>query len=333
MIDLEKLNKTVDIRKLLVKLGAEEGNIKQLYNKPDFRCNCWFRDGNNPHGLGITFDPRKGKYLCTDFTKRTFGNIDLPDFVSKITGLEFYQSLELIQSCCDDSNNDLSLEELLEKGKRPSIAKEIDPTILGCFEYGLHPYLQGRGYTPEVAKYFQLAFCNWGELIDRVVIPIFNENGKLVSVQGRSIDDEIPKYKFLDGTGDSAKLVLYNYPNAITEARKRKFLLVVEGCPSVWRLHQYGLKNVVATMSTSVTDRQIDLLIESGLHICFWFDFDDNNAGQYGTIKAIRKLQGKNYKNVSYINPMKISCPDDMTLDEILKAFKEGKRFPFKEEK
>lgn len=330
MLEMEVLNKTVNIPMLLVKLGADENNIKQMYNKADFRCNCWWRNGDNPHGLGITYNPNKGKWQCTDFTQREFGNIDLPDFVMKLTGLTFYHALEFIGTCCDGNNSNLSLEDLMKTNNAKTEAETIDSCILDCFEYGLHPYLQNRGYTPEVAKYFNLGFCNWGELIDRCIIPIMNEQGKLVSVQGRSIDDETPKYKFLDGTGDSAKLVLYNYHKAIEIARKKGWLLVVEGCPSVWRLHQYGLGNAVATMSTSVTDKQIKTLVESGLHICIWFDWDENNAGQYGTIKTIRKMEKMGFTNVSFVWMERESCPDDMKKEEIAKALKTKIRFPFK---
>src|SRR5699024_2013146 len=136
------------------------------------------------------------------------------------------------------------------------------------FEYGLHPYWHGRGYTPDVAVKFNIGWCNWVELKGRLTISIFDEKRNLVSVQGRATDERLePKYLFMDGTVESAKLTLYNYQHARIRGMERGWIGVVEGATDVWRAHQYGYHNFLSTLSTSVTNRQLELLVRTELNV------------------------------------------------------------------
>lgn len=330
MADIADINKRVDIEMLLEKLGADSCNIKRI--KPlDYRCNAWWRGGDNPHGLGISYDKNKNKWLCTDFTHRQFGNSDIFDFVTHVTGLEFKQAMKLVESCCVGSNCVADINTLInEQNTNLTRCMVLERHILDCFNYGLHPYLYKRGYTKETAKYFQLGYSNINILQDRIIIPIFNENNELVSVQGRTFENEEPKYMFIEGTGDNAKRTLYNYTNAVEVAKSKGWILVVEGATSCWRLHQYGIDNVVATLSTSVTDQQVKLLTKLGLKIVIFFDSDENNAGLYGTNKLARKLKNNDVKNGVYMANLAyqklFGSPDDATKEQIYIALKKMKK-------
>ena len=88
-------------------------------------------------------------------------------------------------------------------------------------------YLADRGITPDSAKYFQLTYCHdgwwsytvgeadpkWVSYDKRVVIPIADLNGMMVSFQGRdTTGTKLPKYLFPTGFAVSGSH-LYNAQN------------------------------------------------------------------------------------------------------------------------
>src|ERR1044072_3524399 len=79
-----------------------------------------------------------------------------------------------------------------------------------------HPYLADRGIDSETAEYFGIGFFpGKGSMTGRIVIPIDNERGELVSYAGRSMDGREPKYKLPAGFKKSQ--VLYNLARALEE--------------------------------------------------------------------------------------------------------------------
>lgn len=88
-------------------------------------------------------------------------------------------------------------------------------------------YLEQRGITGEIARYFHLRYCetgwwNWeedgrrrGQLYEqRVIIPVFDLDGKLVTFQGRDVTGEAErKYLFPTGLPGTGRF-LFNGQNA-----------------------------------------------------------------------------------------------------------------------
>lgn len=327
-IDIKELNRKVNIPAFLVKLGADRQTIRKLKGA-DYRCPCWFRGGDNPHGLGITFHAERSKWLLTDFLHKTFGNIDLIDFASNYCGHTFHSAVRLLQECASDeiADSDIMYSGSYEYRE----AKPLSKNVLELFEYGLHPYLHQRGYTPDTALHFGLGWSNVGELIDRIVIPVVDETGDLVAIQGRTFVDDNPKYIFMDGTGSQAKETLYNLFPARRSILERGWVLLVEGAPSVWRAYQYGLPNCVATLSTSVTEKQLQLLISLGVKIVLAFDYDvETSAGQLATLKLANRLKEANFSKGVYtlnIGSMGLEgAIDDLTPSEAKEALKTMKK-------
>lgn len=327
--EIKKLNQQVQIPLLFTFLGADPKNIKQLGRKPDYRCNAWWRGGDNLHGAGITYNYEMSKWYVTDFTGKTFSNYDLLDFMTKILGMPFRKSLDLIifASGKDNGYDDTNTLPDLTKPLEPKIERPvpIDPAIYGTFEKGLHPYWQNRGYTPEIAERFKLGWATYGELKDRLTIPITDEYGRLISVQGRTMDDRIePKYKYLEGTGESAKLTLYNYGRAYNSAQERGWIGVTEGANAVWRAYQYGYENFCGSLSTSVTERQIDLLMYANCNIVIMYDFDasETMAGQIASVSLGNKLLQRGHQGVYICNIGFHADPEDLTLDQWVMTLK-----------
>lgn len=324
--EIKELNTKINIPLFLTKLGADPRSIKKLRGN-DYRCPCFWRGGDNPHGCGITFHTKKEKWLLTDFLHNTFGNVDLIDFAMKVSHCSFGKAIELLKECANgelDGCNGYSKEYEYKE-------KVIHPNVLELFDYGLHPYLHQRGYTPEVAHHFGLGYSAIGELIDRIVIPIVDEKGKLVAIQGRTFVNEEPKYLYLDGSGTQAKETLYNLYVAKKHILQKGYVILVEGAPSVWRAYQYGIKNVVATLSTSVTERQLSLLKALNVKIIIAFDFDiETQAGQYATLKLAKRLKESNFQNGVYTFNLGLlglsGAIDDLSIEDTAKALKSIKK-------
>jgi len=327
--EIKKLNQQVQIPLFLTFLGADPKAIRQLGRKPDYRCNAWYRGGDNESGFGVTYNYEMSKWYCTDFTGKTCSNIDLLDFGTKIMKMPFRKVLDLLIFTSGKDNGYEGANTLPDLSKPPEPKldrpRPIDPSIYQTFEKGLHPYWQNRGYTPDIAERFKLGWCTYGEMKDRLTIPITDEYGRLVSVQGRTLDDRIePKYKFMEGTGESAKLTLYNFGRAYNSAQERGWLGVVEGANAVWRAHQYGFENFCGSLSTSVTERQIDLLMMANCNIVIMYDFDasETQAGQIAAISLGNKLLQRGHTGVYIANIGFNADPEDLTLDQWIMTLK-----------
>lgn len=131
-----------------------------------------------------------------------------------------------------------------KKKKVEAVKREVKLEIPNSYEIPYLgnnlAYLENRGVSAEVAKYFGLRFCDKGEFYyflpdgrvgiqkydRRVIIPIHDMNGNLVSFQGRDISGEAEK-KYLFPPGFSATgAYLYNAHN-VKHGTKR--ILIGEG--------------------------------------------------------------------------------------------------------
>ena len=155
--------------------------------------------------------------------------------------------------------------------------------------YAEHPYLLGRGFTPETIRYFGLGYCGRGFLKTRVAIPLHDAEGKLVGYAGRVVDDaaineDNPRYRFpgareRDGKFFEFRKTLFLY-NGFRIQKPVDDLVVVEGFTGVWWLDQNGLLNTVGTMGADCSEKQAELIVSlvkpSGM---VWIIPDGDAAG------------------------------------------------------
>lgn len=328
--EIKGINKRVDIGLLLTFLGAPIKNLTDLHRKgTDYRINAWYRGGDNPNGIGITYYFGEEKWRVTDFTSKEFGNLDLIDFMTKVLNIPFRQAIEHLTFASGKKNGFETRSIQSQNIYQPPKLYDpipIDPSVMNIFEHGLHSYWQNRGFTKETAELFKLGFCSahYGNLKHRLTIPIFDEKNRLVAVQGRTMDEDTePKYTYANGPqGESAKLVLYNYLGAKVHSMARGWVGVVESANSVWRANQYGYHNFLATLSTSVTDRQLNLLAALGKNVVIFFDYDSAHtmAGQIAAMKLANRLYERRIPtwicNIGFVSdPEKLSSQQfQMTL-------------------
>ncbi|MEK7447793.1 MAG: DNA primase [Patescibacteria group bacterium] len=129
-----------------------------------------------------------------------------------------------------------------------------------------------------------------GQLVDqfrnRVTFPIINTGGRVVGFSARVLGDGLPKYINTASTDIYDKSgILYGIHQAKESMRKQNHTIVVEGNMDVIASHQAGVKNVVASSGTALTERQLDILKKFSPNIKLAFDIDP--AGDMATRRAI----------------------------------------------
>ncbi|MDP2560746.1 DNA primase [Psychrobium sp. 1_MG-2023] len=175
-------------------------------------------------------------------------------------------------------------------------------------------YLKNRGLSGEIAKRFGIGYSpdDWQVVLDkfckvngilntqrqaqlldtgvliknekgriydrfrhRVIFPIRDRRGRVIGFGGRVIDDSTPKYLNSPETPIFHKgFELYGFFEAKQANRDLKRLLVVEGYMDVVALAQHGVSWAVASLGTSTTSEQIQLMFRNTSEIICCYDGD-----------------------------------------------------------
>ncbi|MEY2664915.1 MAG: primase, primase protein [Candidatus Parcubacteria bacterium] len=129
--------------------------------------------------------------------------------------------------------------------------------------------LESKGYTrDELFKVGLIKSAEGGKepfdvFRDRIMFPLFDQNGKVVAFSGRilSKDSDAPKYVNSPETELYKKSeLLFGYDKAKHGIRHLNFSLIVEGQFDVVMAHQAGYANTVAVSGTALTLNHVHLL-------------------------------------------------------------------------
>jgi len=110
---------------------------------------------------------------------------------------------------------------------------------------------------------------------NRLMFPIHDSRGHTVGFGARALDDSMPKYLNSPQTPVFDKSsVLYAVDLALPAIRQQEMAVIMEGYMDVITAHQNGFSNVVASMGTAVTERQINTLRKLTKNMIFVLDAD-----------------------------------------------------------
>ncbi len=124
---------------------------------------------------------------------------------------------------------------------------------------------------------------------DRVMFPIYDTMGRVVAFGGRIISTGEPKYLNSPETIIFKKgQLLYNLDKAKNSLRDNHRFLLTEGYVDAITVSQYGFPNVVASLGTSLTENQAQLIKRYVPEVVFIYDGDE--AGQKSMIRGIEIL-------------------------------------------
>ncbi|MCP3025652.1 DNA primase [Halobacillus sp. A5] len=156
-------------------------------------------------------------------------------------------------------------------------------------------FLEKKGFHPQtMVKAGLLNASEDGEYFDRfrgrIMFPLRNHLGKTVAFAGRSMGEQEPKYLNSPETDLFQKgRLLFNFDQARSSIRKTKSMVLFEGYADVLAADQAGIHNGVATMGTSISDTQANLIKRYSDRVIICYDGDE--AGTAAAAKAAKLLK------------------------------------------
>lgn len=274
---------------------------------------CPFHDDHNP---SMSVSEEKGLFTC--FVCHKTGNVF--SFVQDYENISFIEAVKIVASKVG-IEIETGYKETSKYSKHYEAVdlalKFYQNNLKSQDGIKAREYLKNRGIADEVIEEFNIGYASsnydtitklltnkgYDEeiLIDagisargqtlydlfrnRITFPIHNPNGKPVGFSARIYED-VKEAKYIN-TKETPIFkkgkILFNYHRAQNEARRVKSLIVVEGQMDAIRIYASGIKNVVATMGTALTDDHIKLLKKLNVPIILCMDNDD--AGEKATIQ------------------------------------------------
>jgi len=120
---------------------------------------------------------------------------------------------------------------------------------------------------------------------NRLMFPIKDIQSRVLGFGARALDESLPKYINSPQTlvFDKSNM-LYGIERAQTAIKQKEQAIIVEGYMDVLTSHQYGWENTVATMGTSLTNKQLHILKRLTKNIVLALDAD--LAGKQATLRS-----------------------------------------------
>jgi DNA primase len=286
----------------------------------NFRALCPFHSERSP---SFYVFPDRQTWHC--FGACATGG-DIISFVMKKEGLEFRAALELLAQRAGVALRAPSAEqedprrEILRRANEAA-AQFFHHQLLNSPDAATAlQYVRGRGLDQETIVSFQIGYApdSWEELKrhlsglgfeegdllaagllvegerspydrfrGRLMFPIRDERGRVAGFGARALDDSIPKYlntpqsPIFDKGG-----ILYALDRAKEHIRSSGQAVIVEGYMDAIAAHQHELGNVVASMGTAITERQVGLLKRYTKNLILALDAD--LAGSEATLRGIQ---------------------------------------------
>ncbi|HEY9778117.1 MAG TPA: DNA primase [Planktothrix sp.] len=298
----------------ILEVVAEHVVLKRTGKEHKGRCP--FHDEKTP---SFHVNPDKGIYKCFGcgeggdvfaFIQKYRGI----DFIDSVRELAHKYGVQLVESVEEKQQYDRRTAILLLYQQ----ASEFYARMLKDPNQGIvaREYLAKRGVTDEIIERFKLGYApnNWDSLLNylttaahaspvtlaeaglvrkhpernshydlfrhRLMIPIFDEQGRVIAFGGRTLGDDQVKYLNSPETPIYTKgQHLFALNLAKESIKARDAVIVVEGYFDAITPHQYGFTNTVATLGTALTEAQAKSLVRFTESKRVFLAFDADAAG------------------------------------------------------
>ncbi len=311
----------------------------------NFKANCPFHGEKT---ASFIVSPERQIWHCFGCQKGG----DIFKFLMEKEGLEFKEALEVLAKRAgvvlkkQNPEKKQLRDRLLETHLK---AQEFFHYILTKHKLGepALEYLHDRGLTDEAIEEFGLGYApnSWDSLTSflikrkfiveeivqsglgvesktcydrfrgRIMFPLIDTKGQIIGFSGRVLYHAEPKYINSPQTliFDKSKF-LFAMHLAKSHIRSKNEAVLVEGEMDVIMSHQVGIKNVVASKGTALTESQIELLKKytDTISLCFDADLAGDNASRRGielaekaglNIKVISVSDGKDPADAVKVGP------------------------------
>ncbi|HZS07558.1 MAG TPA: DNA primase [Blastocatellia bacterium] len=147
----------------------------------------------------------------------------------------------------------------------------------------------------------------------RLMFPICDAQGRVVAFGGRILGEGEPKYLNSPETALYTKgQHLFGLSHARDAIRRQGYSILVEGYLDFLIPFQHGVRNLVASLGTALTDHQVRLLGRYARKVVV--NFDPDSAGVAATKRSLEALLTEGFKvNV-------LTLPDNLDPDEYIRS-------------
>lgn len=265
---------------------------------------CPIHGGDNPTAFSV--DTRKQLWHC--FTRCAQGG-DIFDLVRALDQVSFLKILAYLERRAGKHEQVMSPAPVFSKLFQPfTKTLRLDP---------IHPFLQGKGITPETAKNFEAGYYHGCGFLEKcVAVRLFDPGGNPLGYAGRRLEpldiERFGKWKF--PLTFPKRNILFNH----NRLKRNKPVFLVE-CPwGVMRLAQLGFQ-AVAVLGTALSTTQ-NALLRSYPKVFVLFDGD--LAGRKGAWVIAGTLKTKTLTTI-------IPLPDGIDPDDLEDEKLQGLLDPF----
>lgn len=162
---------------------------------------------------------------------------------------------------------------------------------IGYSQMGLYKYLKDKGYEDKEILETGLVYKrDDGKYIDRfrdrLMFPITDITGEVIAFGGRILDDKAKMAKYIN-SNENLVYSKGNHLYALNIAKRyaREQIIITEGYMDVISLQQRGVKNVVASLGTALTERQARLISRTSKQAIIAYDSDA--SGQDAALRGL----------------------------------------------
>lgn len=263
------------------------------------------------------------KHIWHDFSSNKGG--DIFTFVMEVEGMDFRQSLEHLarKAGVDLSMYETKGSQDVTRRKKRlleahSLATKYYQQTLMKNQHALEYVFKKRGLSKEIVTDFQIGYAPahgdalvsfltkkgfstpelaaagltnrfGGDLFrGRMTVPLMDASGMVIGFTGRIIDDEPSAPKYLNTPQtllyDKSRHV-FGLSQAKEAIRTSGYSVIVEGNLDVVSSHQAGVRQVVATAGTAMTEHHLRALKRLSANVRLAFDGD--KAGLAATERAV----------------------------------------------
>lgn len=217
-----------------------------------------------------------------------------------------------------------ALNYLIDRKIDEEIRKKFGLGYANFFRDDLYKYLKNKGFSDDVllAAGLLLEEKNapgqyYDRFFNRVMFPIFDVHGRVIGFGGRVLGEGTPKYL------NSPETKLFDksrnlYGLNIARTARRNYIIIVEGYMDVISLHQAGFQNTVASLGTSLTKGQAQLLKRYTEEVILSYDSD--GAGTSAALRAIPILKSAGL-SVRVVQVPRYKDPDELIKNEGKEAY------------
>lgn len=213
-----------------------------------------------------------------------------------------------------------ALNYLHERGFTDDLIKEREIGYAPDNSHFCHDFLEKKGYDIELAFEAGLLsrneenFTYFDRFRNRIMFPLKNGQGRIVGYSGRTYTNQEPKYLNSPETPIFQKRrILYNLNKARKFIRKQDEIILLEGFMDVIKSDYAGLKQVVASMGTQLSQEHITFLQKLTQNVTLMFDGD--YAGKEATIKTGQALLNQG------LNVFVVQLPSGMDPDDYIRKY------------